>query len=133
MSSGSPALGLVVVVPTRNRSDLVERTLESVVDQEPGVPVTVVVSDNSTSQEQFALTQQAVSRLQDAAPDGIEIHLVRPDEDLSMGKHWEWARLKAASLTDASHLMYVTDRTLLKRGALAMLVELAASHPDEVI
>jgi glycosyltransferase involved in cell wall biosynthesis len=125
--------GLAVVVPTRNRADLVELTLESVLDQSPGVPLTVVVSDNSTSEEQAHLTRQAVERLRDEAADETVLHLIRPGEDLPMGKHWEWARRQAQALTDASHLMYVTDRTLLKRGALATLAVLAAAHPDQVI
>ena len=125
--------GLVIVVPTRNRADLVELTLTSILDQAPGVPLTVVVSDNSSSEEQAERTQDVVERLGGQAPDGTVVRRIRPPEDLPMGKHWEWARREARSTSDASHLMYLTDRTLLKRGALATLVAVAAARPDEVV
>ncbi len=125
--------GLVIVVPTRNRADLVELTLRSIRDQHPGVKVTVIVSDNSTSDEEAAQTQRVVRRLQGPASDGIEFRLIQPHEDLPMGEHWEWARRHALSTTDASHLMYITDRTVLKRGAIATLVALAMTYPTEVI
>lgn len=133
MSSGSPVTGLVIVVPTRNRADLVELTLQSIRDQQPGVTVTVIVSDNSSSDEEAARTDQVVQRLQGSATEGIEFRRIRPTNDLPMGKHWEWARLQALSMTDASHVMYITDRTLLKRGALATLGALATACPTEVI
>ena len=46
------ALGIVILVPTRNRADLAVRAVQSAVRQEG--PVTVVVSDNSTDAGQAA-------------------------------------------------------------------------------
>lgn len=45
--------GLVIVVPTRNRADLAANAVGSVVGQ-AGADVTVLVSDNSTREEEVA-------------------------------------------------------------------------------
>ena len=133
MSTTSALTRLAIVVPTRNRADLVELTLQSIREEEPTVPVTVVVSDNSTSEEEALRTAQLVEDLQGRPSGLLDFAVIRPGEDLAMGKHWEWARRQAESMTGASHLMYLTDRTALKRGALTTLVELAAAHPAAVI
>ena len=133
MTSDTALTSLAIVVPTRNRSELVELTLESIRGEAASVPVTAIVSDNSTSETEAALTEELVKRLQAEAHPHLEFRRIAPDRDLPMGDHWEWARRQAQALTGASHLMYLTDRTMLKRGALEVLLHLARNHPGEAI
>jgi putative cell wall-binding protein len=88
------ALGIVIVVPTRNRADLAVLAVRSAVQQEG--PVTVVVSDNSTDPEQSRSLEAECAAL--AASTGRPLHYLQPGQDLPMPEHWEWARLRAQVL-----------------------------------
>ena len=123
------ALGIVILVPTRNRADLAVRAVQSAVRQEG--PVTVVVSDNSTDAGQAAALEAECAGL--AASMGRPVHYLRPGRDLPMPEHWEWARLQAHALRPTDHMMFVTDRTVLKPWATRRLLEIASAEPGRVI
>jgi len=123
---------IVVVIPTRNRADFAELTVRSVLDQAQAARVTVLVSDNSTDQAQVATLKNAIERVRQEHPES-DVLLVRPDQPLPMGEHWEWARTQATAVAEASHLLYLTDRTLLKIGALDVLLDVVRRSPDQVV
>ena len=123
---------IVVVVPTRNRADLAAGTVRSVLEQSTGTPLTVMVSDNSTDGDHVDTLRAAVDDLHAAHPR-TDLQQVQPEQPLPMGPHWEWARRRATSVPGATHLLYLTDRTLLKPDSLEVLTDLAGRHPDQVI
>jgi hypothetical protein len=123
--------GITVVIPTRNRSDIAAMAVASAA-QVADVRTAIFVSDNST--DAVAACELEVFCTQLAAePRGVEIVYARPDRDLPMGEHWEWARNSADEAFALSHVMYVTDRTILKPGAISRLGLIAAAHPERVI
>lgn len=131
-SDDAPFTGLTVVVPTRNRADLAAMAVRSVLDQAASMPVSVLLSDNSTDPEQL----DALSSLYgDTASGGqpARVVLVRPGRDLPMAEHWEWARAQALRLSGTSHVLYLTDRSVLKSGALERLLQLAHDYPSQVV
>src|SRR6266542_3882086 len=115
---------VAVVIPTRNRADLVPAALGSVVSRPPK-GVEVVVSDNSTDPDQCERTRNACDQY---APELVRY--VRPPEPLDMGTHWQWALDSALSCGDASHVLYLTDRMVFRPAALADVVRLVEKHPD---
>jgi hypothetical protein len=119
-----------VVIPTRNRPDFAERSLRSVLSGAAGIPVSIVVSDNSTDQDAYLRLEQ-FCRTQTPAP-GVTLHHLRAD-DLPMSEHWEWARLRTRELTDATHVTYLTDRSAFKPDSLERLAGIAERFPDDVI
>jgi hypothetical protein len=131
-AKGEAVTGVTVVVPTRNRADLAELTVRSLANQATNVPVTVLVSDNSTDDAQVARLRDACAAWPVRA-DVPRVSVIRPEADLPMGAHWEWARRRATEVPGTSHVLYVTDRTIVKPGALDTLVTLASSHPRQVI
>ena len=118
---------VVVVVPTRNRADLAATSIASVLaGRDPRV--NVVVSDNSTDPEQ-------VERLRSWCDERADepLQYVRPPEPLPMSAHWQWALGRALESPAATHVMYLTDRLVMRPGVLAKLISLAERQPDDVI
>jgi glycosyltransferase involved in cell wall biosynthesis len=119
--------GLTVVIPTRNRANLAQAAIQSVLDQ--GLSqVTILVSDNSTD--------DAGARALRAHCEGLDPRLVRyirPAEAMPMSAHWDWVIHRALAETGASHFLYLTDRMIFKAGALGSLIERARQFPDKVI
>src|SRR5664280_1764504 len=76
---------LAVVIPTRNRSDLAIRAIESVIPQLPDGSL-ILVSDNSTQEQHKNRLQAYVEGLARA-----DVRYLRPPQDLAMPAHWEWA------------------------------------------
>jgi len=123
---------IVVVIPTRNRADLAQLTVRSVLDQSGDTSLTVLISDNSTDEVQVSALQNALEVLRREQAD-TDLLLVRPHEPLPMGPHWEWARGRASAVPGVTHLLYLTDRTILKPGSLALLADVARRRPDQVV
>lgn len=124
--------GIAVVIPTRNRADFAERAILSVLaSRQPAVPVTVLVSDNSSDPVALARLE-AFCQSRQAEP-GVRLHYVHPAEDLSMSRHWDWARDQLSALSGPSHCLYLTDRSVLKPHALVELSALAQAYPADVI
>jgi hypothetical protein len=120
------AMKTVVVVPTRNRADLATETIASVLAE--GDPrVSVLVSDNSTDPEQ-------VERLHTwcLGNDSDALRYVRPPAPLAMSPHWQWA-LESALESPATHVMYLTDRLVVRPGTLRPLLTIAERHEVDVV
>ena len=118
---------VVVVVPTRNRADLAATSIASALaDGDPRV--SVLVSDNSTDPEQLDRLRSWCDE-RDAEP----LEYVRPPEPLPMSAHWQWALERALESPATTHVMYLTDRLVMRPGALSELITIAEAHPDDVI
>lgn len=119
--------GIVVVIPTRNRSAIAMNAIRSVLDQ-PVENLNVLVSDNSTiDAEREALADFC------AAQADARLDYVRPPKPLPMAPHWEWALDEALQSFRASHVTYLTDRMMFRRDALKAAVAAATPYPDKVI
>jgi glycosyltransferase involved in cell wall biosynthesis len=120
--------GLVVVIPTRNRSDLAKKAVESVIGQVDGL-VHVLVSDNSTTSESRSDLSGYCHERGDKG-----LRYVTPPEPLPMAGHWDWAMQQALSLyDDFTHFTFLTDRMLFKPGALRALIEIITAYPDKIV
>ncbi len=119
--------GLVVVIPTRNRATLAMNAIRSVLDQQ-AKNVNVMVSDNSISETD----REALAEYCSTWPEE-RLRYVRPPEPLSMPRHWDWAIQEALRSYAASHFLYLSDRMMFRKGALAELIPLATLYPDKVI
>lgn len=118
---------VVIVVPTRNRADLVTTTIASAL-AEDDPRVRVLVSDNSTDAEQ----SDRLSAWCAARPEQ-RLRYVRPPEPLAMTAHWQWALDTALADAGTTHVMYLTDRLVMRPGALADLLAIVAGHPRDVV
>src|SRR5688572_5003201 len=116
----------VVVIPTRNRADLAQNAIRSVLDQSVD-NLHLIVSDNSTTEHSGVLASFC-----EALSDPRLIYIA-PPLALSMSRHWDWAMSQALQLYDSSHFIYLTDRSLFKPGELLNIVRLSRQHPDKVI
>jgi hypothetical protein len=118
---------MVVVVPTRNRAQLAMNAVRSVLEQ-PVENVAVMISDNSTLDSERDELAAFCNGLSDP-----RVRYVRPPEPLAMPAHWEWAVDQALASYSANHFIYLTDRMMVRNGALNEMVELAALYPHQVI
>ncbi len=118
---------VVVVVPTRNRADLAAGSIESAL-ADGDERVSVLVSDNSTDPEE-------VERLRSWCAERPDdpLQYVRPPEPLPMSAHWQWALERALESPGTAHVMYLTDRLVVRPGALRKLITIAERHPDDVM
>lgn len=120
--------GIVVVVPTRNRSELAINAINSVLKLSPTSSVFVLVSDNSTSPEE-------IKKLS-AFCRGIthkRLRYIRPAEPLPMTEHWDWAIHQALHMYDVNHFIYLTDRMRFNSKALEKLMCIVETYPDKVV
>ncbi len=119
--------GIIVVIPTRNRAAVAEAAIQSALQQEAG-ELSVLVSDNSTSAADLERLASFCTRLGDR-----RLTYVRPLQSLRMSPHWDWAMQQALELHSDSHVTFLTDRMMLKPGALAKVAAIAAEYPDSII
>jgi len=119
--------GVVVVVPTRNRADLAENAIRSVLRHD-GKDIRVLVSDNSTTEEDLDRLSAFCEQCADP-----RLHYLRPPTPLAMSEHWEWAATEALRRSDATHCVYLTDRMMFKPGALRRVLEIVRRHPGDVV
>jgi len=117
----------LIVIPTRNRSDLARNAIRSVLDQGE-TNVSVMVSDNSTSDNESERLCTHCRQLNDE-----RVRYVRPPQPLPMPEHWEWAMKEALTDPAVTHVSYLTDRMVFKRGELANILTLSERFPDQVI
>jgi glycosyltransferase involved in cell wall biosynthesis len=120
--------GLVVIIPSRNRSDLAMRAIRSTLDAAPEDLAWIMVSDNSTDESEIKALEAFCRDLGDS-----RVQYVRPPEPLKMAMHWDWAFQQALDRYDASHLTVLTDRRVFVRGGIHELSRIARDHPDTVI
>lgn len=99
-----------VIIPTRNRPDLVPIALQSVLEQDFD-DFEVIVSDNSDEEESMATRDALEPLLADA-----RVRYVRPPQVMPMVEHWEWVTRQARGefigvLTDRmSYRLYTLSR-----------------------
>jgi Glycosyl transferase family 2 len=117
----------VVVIPTRNRADLAIKAVRSVLDQ-PVNGLQVIVSDNSTIEADRSSLKRFCSRQADP-----RLLYLAPSKPLSMTEHWDWAMGQALERYSPGNIIYLTDRSLFKPGALSQILTLAKQHPGKVI
>jgi hypothetical protein len=117
----------VIVVPTRNRSDLAANALRSI-SAEPDARVSIWLSDNSTDAAESVRLRQFCESTGDK-----RIRYMRPPEPLMMSRHWAWIIEQALAAPEISHVGFLTDRMIFVRGALSALMQAAQKHPDRVI
>lgn len=117
----------LVVIPTRNRSELAAAAVKSVLDQKD-CRAEIIVSDNSTDAHEAAKLSEFCSTL-----DVSRVRYIRPSEPLPMTEHWNWAMSEALRLSPASHIIYLTDRLFLKPFALKTLDEIVNLYPEKAI
>jgi len=118
---------LVIVIPTRNRSDLAVNAIRSVLRQRQD-PISVVVSDNSTDHEEVCSLQRFCNQLSHP-----RLLYVRPPEPLPMSEHWEWALGQAMQICPASHYTFLTDRMVFKSDTLSKLLSIIQLYPQAVV
>jgi glycosyltransferase involved in cell wall biosynthesis len=111
-----------IVIPTRNRPKFTIQSIRSILDQDFG-DFEIIVSDNS-SPEHAPEVKKHVDALRDS-----RIRYIRPDYDLPMAEHWDWAVLHATG----DYVGILTDRMVLKRQALKKLQRIIQKHDPPII
>ncbi len=124
---GAQGFAPLYVVPTRNRAELAEAAVCSLL-AEADERLIVWVSDNSTDAAEIKLLRNFCS----AHPDP-RLRYIRPVEPLSMGRHWDWIIDQALADPMISHVGFLTDRMLFVPGALSMLFRVIARYPHQVL
>lgn len=118
----------VVVIPTRNRAELAANAIRSALAQDGRALAAVLVSDNSSDEAEAARLKAFCEELDDA-----RVTYVRPREPLPMSPHWDWAAGRALELYGASHVTFLTDRMILRSGALERLAAVSTLNPEKVV
>jgi hypothetical protein len=118
---------LLLILPTRNRTTMAQRVIESVLE---GISSNTMlwVSDNSTD---AVAAEQLRSFCYETRHTQIEY--IRPLRSLSMGAHWNWLLSKASNQGAYTHVGILTDRSALLPHALAVLLKAIDRFPDLVI
>ena len=117
---------ITFVIPTRNRAELAMRAAAGLLG-EGGAELRVVVSDNSTDEDQAGRLASFCS----ARADARLTYLRAPD--LVMPAHWDWALERALASHETTHLTVHYDRKVPKRGQMRRLLDAIDRHPDRVV
>ena len=112
-----------IVIPTRNRANLVPTAVQSVLEQDHG-DFELIISDNSDADR--AGETRAVL---DAALEDPRVRYVRPPRTLAMVDHWEWAVRQA----QGRYTGVLTDRMAYKLYALGRIREQLEAQPADLI
>jgi glycosyltransferase involved in cell wall biosynthesis len=117
---------LGVVIPTRDRAQLAIIAIRALLEQP--CDLQVLVSDNSSADTDVELLAAFCAEVNDP-----RLVRVRPPRELSMPAHWEWALREAVTRFDSTHFTIHYDRKAFRPGHLALLTQLGARYPDELI
>lgn len=118
---------LVIVIPTRNRADIAQASLRSVLAA--GVTgVRVIVSDNSSDAAEAEALRAACEAL-----GGAQLAYMRPPQPLAMTAHWSWALEQALADPAVEHVGYLTDRMLFARGELEHVLAAVDAAPGLIV
>lgn len=112
---------IAAVIPTRNRAELAIAAARSLLEQD--CPIDVFLSDNSTSPDAL----RAFCR------DEPRLHYLRPDQELPMSTHWDWALTQAMERSDATHFTLHYDRKCSKPMTWGAMADVAARWPELVV
>lgn len=118
---------LVFVIPTRNRADIAQASLRSVLAAR-GPDVRVLVSDNSTDPAEAQTLRAACAELGDDS-----VSYVRPPGSLAMTDHWTWALEQALRDPSIELVSYLTDRMILAPGELTHVLAALAAAPGQIL
>jgi hypothetical protein len=124
---GKVAPQLLVVVPTRNRSDIAINAVRSLLSGAEK-SLTIFLSDNSTLPEHTHQLERFVNDCGDQ-----RLLLRRPPRAMSMTHHWDWAMKTALDGPRTTHVVVLTDRMMFKNGSLAALLGVVAQHPEHIV
>jgi hypothetical protein len=113
---------LAAVIPTRNRGPLAMAAVRSLLEQD--CPIEIFVSDNSPAPD------DALRALCRAEP---RVHYLRPEGELPMGAHWDWAMRQAMERSDATHFTLHYDRKYSKPSVWGSMAAVAASKPELLV
>src|SRR2546423_1594414 len=107
-----------ILIPTRNRPELVGDAITSVLSQKgPNDDFELIVSNNGGGEE----TRRVVSRWR----NDHRLVYVEPPTELSMPDHWEWGSL----LLKGEYALVLSDRLMLRQGALNSLRQVVSGSP----
>lgn len=120
-------VALAVVIPTRNRAEMAIDAIQSLREQ-PGCNLQVFVSDNSSDEAEV----RQLAAFCDALGDP-RVTYMRAPENLSQGRHWDWATREALARSSATHVTVHYDRKVTRPGQAAAWAAVAAMHPEKVI
>ncbi len=101
---------LAAVIPTRNRGTLAQDAARSLREQD--CEVEVFVSDNS---------------------DAPGPHELRPDRELAVADHWDWALREAMARSKATHFIIHHDRRVAMPRSWGAIERIAARWPELLI
>jgi glycosyl transferase family 2 len=118
---------LTLIIPTRHRAELAIASIQSLLAQDHP-DLTVVVSDNSSREEEVRLLEEFCRTTADR-----RLLYIRPPETLIMPTHWDWAFDQAMARTDATHFGVHYDRKIFKAGGINRLAAICANDPAAVI
>lgn len=113
-----------VVIPTRNRPDLLGCALASVMEQTYG-NFEVIVSDNSTNQDFVNQNMKYVNKWS----GDRRLKCLRPDSPMNMADHWEFATRHACG----QYVAILTDRFVMRPSALDCLYQSIKSYPENAV
>ena len=108
-----------VIVPTRNRAELLPDALKSVLLQD-FLDFELIVSDNFNDER----TESAISSFR----ADKRVRVIRTPSVLPMTEHWQFAAEKATG----QFILFVTDRSVLKKGALSKIFKAIQECESEV-
>lgn len=119
---------LAILIPTRNRGELACRAALSILQSSAGLPVDIIISDNSTDDQESARIDAFLAK-----GASRNASLIRPTVPLAMTEHWQWAISQVRSISTSTHFFILTDRMLFKDGELAKLLSIIMAYPDELV
>lgn len=107
-----------IVIPTKNRPELLRDAITSVILQD-FEDYEFIVSDNFNDEKTKKVVDEFVS--------DPRLRYFRTEKELNIPDHWEFASLKA----NGEFVLILTDRSLLRRGALKKINQLIQNSPPE--
>jgi glycosyltransferase involved in cell wall biosynthesis len=106
-----------IVIPTKNRPQLLKDAIQSVLWQDFN-DFELIVSDNFNDQS----TQEVI----DQFSDHIKFRSIRTDSELKMIDHWEFA----TKHVKGKYVLVLADRKVLYQGALKKLASVIKKNPS---
>lgn len=119
---------LLVIIPTRNRSELAINAINSVFTQLDGANINVLVSDNSTKTIESEKLTDFFRKVNDS-----RICYIKPPESMAMARHWEWVMNEALHLYNFTHCLFLTDRMVFKKGYVKTINNITKEYPDKIV